>query len=108
MLPEASKLTKLPWMERRACLKEIGRQFPSFRSLRRQTTWLGFLITGLLGFLFYSFREPWGLMALLGYLLSSKLADAWLERLFVLPFAKLHLEQMAEGSGRDNGGVPLT
>jgi hypothetical protein len=104
MTTELPNLKQLPWIEQRACYKEIGNQSPAFRSLRRHTNFLRILISGLLISVCYLLREQMGLMWLIGPVTLGVISDWWIERFFILPFAILHLEKTAEQDGSGNGG----
>ena len=96
MITHASDLMQLPWSEKRACFKTIEKASPKFRSLRWHAIFLRLLVSGLGGFLFYSLRDQLGLMSIVGFAVTNLLFDWWLERVFILPFAILHLEKNAE------------
>ena len=50
------------------------------------------MLSGLLGFLFYSLRDHLGLYAFLGYVATCWLVEWWFERWFIIPCAGLHME----------------
>jgi hypothetical protein len=96
MNSETPNLRQLPWIEQRACFKTIGKAAPGFRALRWHAMFLRLVVTGLVGFLFYSIRDQLGLMAFVGFVVTNLLVDLWIDRFFILPFAILHLEKTAE------------
>ena len=65
---------------------------------------LRLVVSGLMGFLFYSIRDQLGLMAFVAFVVINVFVDLWIERFFILPFAILHLEKTAEQDSGGNGG----
>ena len=102
MTTKLTNLRQLPWIEQRAFYKEIVKQSPAFRSLRRHTTFLRILIYTLLITLCYLLREQLGLVWLLGPITISVISDWWIERFFILPYAVLHLQKTAEQGAPSN------
>lgn len=80
-------------MEQRAHFKKIAKDVPEFQKLRRHALFLRLLITGLDGFLFYSFREQLGLFTFVGFVLTNLFVEWWIERNFILPVASLHMKE---------------
>ena len=93
MTSEFSNLTEMPWIQRRARLKEIARSHPTFRTYLRKMEMVRLEISVLPVILFFSLREQMGLIWILGLIFTSALVEWWLERKFIIPCACLHLEK---------------
>lgn len=96
MTTESTNLEKLPRLQKRACFKEIRKNSPEFRSLRRHTTFLTLLISALVFTLCYTLREQLGLLWFFGSITATVISDWWIERFFMLPYAVLYLKKAAE------------
>ena len=98
MTSEFSNLIEMPWIQRRARLKEIARSHPTFRTYLRKMEMVRLAISALLAILFYSLREQMGLIWILGLILTCGLVEWWLERKFTIPCACLHVRKSTEKS----------
>ena len=96
MTTKSTNLEKLPWIQQRACFKEISKKSPEFRSLRRHTTFVSLLISALVFTLCYTLREQLGLLWFFGSITATVISDWWIERFFMLPYAVLYLKKTAE------------
>jgi hypothetical protein len=82
----------ISWLERRSRIKELKQRLPKFRALCWQVQLIGLLLSALMAFAFYSFRNQLGIGAFLGFVAANIITEWWLERFILIPFANLHVD----------------